>query len=152
MTREDVLAFIRQHKHAVQASIAPGGAPQAAVVGIVATDALELFFDTLDSTRKCRNLRADPRIAFVIGTDGPVTLQYEGVADEPRGGDLARLKGIYLARFPDGRERESWPGITYFRVRPTWIRWSDFGGAAPRILELAGDALGSRGAPGAGPR
>jgi hypothetical protein len=37
--------------------VAAGGAPQAAVVGIVVSDALELFFDTLGSTRKMANLR-----------------------------------------------------------------------------------------------
>ncbi|TIX91065.1 MAG: hypothetical protein E5V24_14220, partial [Mesorhizobium sp.] len=28
--------------------------------------------------------------------------------------------------FPDGVERQSWPDISYFRVRPLWARFSDF--------------------------
>ena len=28
--------------------------------------------------------------------------------------------------FPDGPTRLSWPGIAYFRVRPRWVRYSDF--------------------------
>jgi hypothetical protein len=63
-------------------------------------------------------------------------VQLEGVADEPAGAELAPLKERYLARFPDGREREAWPGITYFRVRPTWVRYSDFRANPPRIVEL----------------
>jgi hypothetical protein len=63
------------------------------------------------------------------------------VADEPGGAELARLKAAYFARFPDGREREAWPGIAYVRVRPTWARFSDFRGPEPRVVELSGEAL-----------
>src|SRR5258706_15096975 len=104
MNRSELYAFIRRHRYAVQASVAEGGAPQAAVVGIVPTEDLEIFFDTPTTSRKARNLRRDPRVAFVIGWDEEQTVQYEGVADEPSGDDLARLKEIYFARFPDGRE------------------------------------------------
>ena len=136
MTNAELLEYLRRGKHAVQASSAKSGAPQAAIVGVAVTDALEVFFDTLDSTRKCANLRRDPRVAFVFGTDTDAwTVQYEGVADEPKGAELDRLLALYLAKFPDGRERQSWPGITYFRVRPTWIRFSDYRGAQPLIVE-----------------
>jgi hypothetical protein len=135
MTRREFYEFIGRHKYAVQASTSSAGAPQAAVVGIVVTEALEIVFDTLDTTRKCKNLRRDPRIAFVIGWDEEQTVQYEGTVDQPTGDDLARLKAIYFARFPDGREREHWPGITYFRARPSWLRYGDFRGSEPRIVE-----------------
>lgn len=126
MNTVELLAFLRQHRYAVQASTAAGGAPQAAVVGIAVSDALELVFDTLGTTRKAQNLRRDPRIAFVVGWDDEQTVQLEGIADEPSGDELARLKRVYFARFPDGPEREAWPDITYFRVRVTWARYSDF--------------------------
>jgi general stress protein 26 len=126
MTKRELYEFLRRHKYAVQASVTPDGAPQAAVVGIVTTDRLELFFDTLNTTRKWKNLQHDGRIAFVIGWDQEQTVQFEGIADEPVGPELDRLKAIYFQGFPDGREREQWPGITYFRVRPRWVRYSDF--------------------------
>src|SRR5262249_20775007 len=99
---------------------------------------LELIFDTLSSTRKAQNLRRDPRIALVIW-DGEQTLQLEGSTDEPSGDDLQRLKPIYLAAFPNGVERERWPGITYLRVRLHWARFSDFGagGAVEEFDEAA---------------
>ncbi len=136
VTRPDLVVFLRKHPYAVQASVSGPGAPQAAVIGIAISDELESVFDTLDTSRKCQNLRRDPRVALVIGWDEAQTVQVEGLADEPTGDDLARCKALYLARFPDGRERESWPGITYFRVRPTWIRYSDFRGAQPVIVEF----------------
>src|SRR5262245_8772649 len=135
MTRVELVAFLRRHRWAVQASRSAAGAPQAAVVGFAVTDDLEVVFDTLDTTRKAAKRRADPRIAVVVGWDEEQTVQLEGVADEPRGADLARLKRVYFAAFPDGPTREAWPGITYVRVRPTWVRYSDFRGPAPRVVE-----------------
>jgi hypothetical protein len=140
VTRDQLIAFlvefVRGHRYAVQASVSAQG-PQAAVVGVAVTPRLELVFDTLEGTRKCANLRRDPRIALVVGTQDEKTLQFQGVADEPQGAELERLKALYLERFPDGHERTTWPGITYFRARPTWVRFSDFSGAAPVIEELS---------------
>jgi PPOX class probable F420-dependent enzyme len=141
VTRAALLAFLKKHRLAVQATAAADGTPQAAVVGIGVSDELEIVFDTLETTRKCQNLRRDPRIALVVGWDEEQTAQIEGVADEPKGEELARIKQVYFAAYPDGPTREAWPGITYVRVRPTWVRHSDFRGAAPRIEELMGDAL-----------
>jgi uncharacterized protein YhbP (UPF0306 family) len=141
-TRADVLEFMRQHRFAVQASVSGSHAPQAAVVGFIVTDDFELFFDTVDSTRKAANLRRNPQIAFVIGglADGEEsTVQYEGIADEPIGPTLERLRERYLVRFPDGRERQAWPGLIYVRVRPRWLRFSNFSRTPPEVVEFAFD-------------
>ncbi len=140
MDRAQLLTFLKQHRYVVQASVHASGAPQAAVVGVAVTDELELVFDTLGDTRKAENLRRDPRIALVVGWDDAQTVQLEGVADEPQGDELARLKRAYFDRFPDGPERESWPRITYFRVRVTWARYSDFreGGGVTDVALGAG--------------
>jgi hypothetical protein len=111
------------------------------VVGVAVTDALELVFDTLGNTRKAQNLRRDRRAALVIGWDDEQTLQLEGAADEPVGESLERLKACYFLAFPDGRTRQAWPGITYFRVRAAWARWSDFRTSSARVIELSGGEL-----------
>ena len=113
MTRAALLDFMRSEKYAVQTSVSPAGLPQAAVVGIAVSDRFEIVFDTVDSSRKAPNLRANPAIALVIGgtRDGDErTVQYEGIADEPSGGELERLLDVYYARFSDGRERRGWGG------------------------------------------
>lgn len=138
-TRADILTFLRGYSMAVQASVSMWNAPQAAAVGVIVTDTFELFFDTLDSTRKIANLRMNPRVAFVIGglAHGEErTVQYEGVVDEPTGPELEQLKAHYFARFPDGPERQTWPGITYVRAKPRWVRFSDFHQKPPEIVEL----------------
>lgn len=144
MARQDLLAMMRAYRFAVEASVSSTTSPQAAVVGVVVTDDFELFFDTLDTTRKMRTLRQNPKIAFVIG--GTVegnerTVQYEGIADEPKGSELERLKTIYFNRFLDGPVRQTWPGLVYVRARPLWIRYSDFNAVPPVIIELDGPQL-----------
>jgi PPOX class probable F420-dependent enzyme len=143
MTRSELLAFLRRHRLCVQSSVSPSGAPQAAVVGFGVSDELEIVFDTLDSTRKIANLRRDPRVAIVVGWDEEQTAQLEGVADEPKGPELERLKAVYFQAYPDGPERQAWKGITYVRVRLTWARYSDFR-AGGGVVEMGAAELGGR--------
>ncbi len=136
--REILLEFLQRHRLAVQATTSADGAPQAAVVGVAVSDQLELVFDTQTTSRKFRNLRRDPRIALVLGwdLDEGTTLQLEGVADEPSGAELVRLQALYLTTFSDGHERLADPNVTYIRVRPSWLRLSDFRTSPPTTVEL----------------
>ncbi len=138
MTREDLVAFLRAHRLCVEASVAPSGGPQAAVVGFGVSDDLEIVFDTLGTTRKMQNLRRDPRIALVVGWGSDEqTAQIEGIADEPAGVELERMKAVYFQAHPDGVERQGWKDITWVRVRPTWVRHTDFLHAGgPKLVEL----------------
>ena len=146
MTRRRLLEFMRAHVYAVQASVGASGTPQGAVVGIVVTDDFEIFFDTMNDSRKAMNLRRSHAVAFVIGgtqAGDERTVQYEGSADEPGGVDLQRLQAVYFERFPDGRERQRLPGCLYFRVRPAWIRYSNFSRTPPEIVEVTSEQLRS---------
>ena len=139
MTRNDLLKFLRQHTLAVQATVSSTNTPQAAVIGFVITDDFEIFFDSAIANRKVGNLRCNPAIAFVIGglvQGDERTAQYEGIIDEPVGSELTRLQEFYYARFSDGSERQRWPGIVYFRVRPKWIRYSDYNQNPPQVVEF----------------
>jgi hypothetical protein len=144
MTPSQLLQFLRSHTWAIQCSVSPSQAPQAALVGFVVSDRFEIFFDTLEQTRKMQNLRSNSKIAFVIGGWNHAderTVQYEGIADEPKEAELERLQEIYFSRFADGRERQSWPGLVYVRAKPTWVRYSDFNRNPPLIIEYGADQL-----------
>jgi len=85
-------------------------------------------------------------IAFVIGSTSDSaerSVQYEGVADMPSGDELRRVQEIYFGVFPDGRERLSWPGVIHVRVKPLWIRYSNFGVQPPLVLEFDAERLRS---------
>jgi hypothetical protein len=43
--------------------------------------------------------------------------------------------------FPDGRERLTWPGLIHVRVRPRWLRYSDFSSNPPLIVEMTATDL-----------
>ncbi len=105
------------------------------MVGIAVTPNLEIIFDTLTSTRKFKNLKANKKIAFVIGWKNEITLQYQGIAVQPVGKDLIKSKQIYFSVFPEGKEREELPNIAYFKVKPEWIRYSDFNNKT-KIIEM----------------
>lgn len=46
---------------------------------------------------------------------------------------LERYQEIYFQAYPDGPARLTWPGIVYFVVRPTWIRYCDYD-QNPRLI------------------
>jgi hypothetical protein len=150
ITRNELVKFMRTHPLVTAATISPNGAPSAALLGVAASDELELVFDTVDTSRKFRNVQRDGRIAVVFGAAGGYksgshderTLQYEGIADVPSGEELERVREtIYFKQFPDGRERMQWPHIAYVRVRPTWMRYSNYNVSPPEIAELSGEEL-----------
>ena len=146
MTRIALLTYLRSHRYAVQASVSAQGRPQAAVVGVAVSDAFEIVFDTLTSTRKAANLLVNPAVSLTFGSfaaDASRTVQIDGVADvlADVGPDRERLVSLYLGVFPDGVERQSWLGLIYVRVTPTWVRDSDYAAAPPRIEEWTGDEL-----------
>lgn len=84
----------------------------------------------------------------MIGGFGPAderTVQYEGLADVPSGEELPRLQQVYYAAYPDGPGRLSWPGLIYVRVRPSWIRYSDYTHDPPLIVEFTARELAAEG-------
>jgi hypothetical protein len=135
LKKKDLFSYINKRRYAVEATVGTSRRPQAAVVGIAVTPALEIVFDTLKTTRKYRNLKRNPRIAFVIGWDEDSTLQYEGIVRElgPKDG---KHRAAYLRKFPDGKERLKWPGITHFLAAPQWIRLTKYSKSGETVQEF----------------
>lgn len=136
MDLAEVYRFMNEQRLAVLATVNSAGQPEAALMGYAVTPELEIIFDTVKTSRKYPNLKLNPRVAWVIGCVSEITVQYEGVAEELTGEDLVKYKKTYFAAFPDGPARESWPGITYFVVRPSWVRYCDYNPQTRRIEEM----------------
>jgi general stress protein 26 len=136
LSKGELHEFMARHRYGVVATTHADGSSESALVGIAVSPELQVYFDTLGDTRKAQNLRRDPRISVVIGWDDEQSVQLEGLADEPKSAELAALKRVYYAAWPDGPSRESWPGITWFRVRPRWIRFSDFNRVDATVREI----------------
>ena len=100
MTKALVHGFIDSQRLAVLSSIsAVDGKPQSALVGIAVTPNFEIVFDTLQSSRKYRNLIQNPAVSFVIGCAGEITVQFEGAAREAR----AFFRKAIVSLLPPGR-------------------------------------------------
>ena len=141
LTPPQLLSYMRGQPWAVEATVALQGAPQAAVIGVAITDRWELLFDTVSQSRKHQNLVQNPRVAFVIGWEHERTVQYEGIAELPTEAELPDVRAYYFDRFPDGPTRQTWPGLVYWRVRPTWIRYSNLNVNPPIIQEWDAAAI-----------
>ena len=135
MNVEEVFQFLNGESLAVLATVAENGQPEAAVMGFAVTRRLEIIFDTVKTSRKYPNLKKNPRVAWVIGCTSEVTVQYEGLAQELEGEELTKYRQTYFAKFADGPARLTWPGITYFVVRPKWVRYCDYNPGTRRIEE-----------------
>jgi len=128
MSRADLLRYMRSHKLAVVGSAGIDGAPQAALVGVAATDDLHIVFDTVSTSRKHGNFLRDSRASVTFSGPDEQTLQMEGHAalvDGHAPSDACYLAAYYEA-WPDGRDRAKWPRIAYWRIVPAWIRYSDY--------------------------
>jgi general stress protein 26 len=135
MNVEELFQFMSHERLAVLSTVNDVGQPEAALMGFAVTPDLEIIFDTVKSSRKYPNLKKNPRVAWVIGCSSETTVQYEGIAEELEGEELTKYKRTYFAAFPDGPARQNWPGITYFVVRPKWIRYCDYDPKKRRIEE-----------------
>lgn len=136
MTPEQIYQFVCARGLAVLSTLHANGAPQSALIGIAFTHDCEVVFDTVKTSRKYSNLVRDGRCSLVIGWSSEITVQYEGVARELMGAELIAYQQIYFEKMPDGPQRLTWPGIVYFAVRPSWIRYSDYSVSPPLIEEL----------------
>jgi len=136
MDKSKLLEFLSSCRLGVLSTIGPQGEPQSALVGIAVTPEFEIVFDTVSRSRKFANLTRDPRAAFVIGWQGEITVQFEGIAKQISSTELSQYHEIYFGAFPDGPARLKWEGITYHVVAPKWIRYSDFNQSPPLIEEF----------------
>ena len=127
MTKEILYDFMRQHKLAVVSTVASDGKPESALVGVAVSGELEIIFDTVNTSRKYKNILRNPNVAVVIGWEDETTVQFEGIATELAGPEDDHYRELYYEAYPDGRDRAAnWAGLVHFKVAPKWLRYSNF--------------------------
>ena len=132
-----ILDFIKKHTLCVISTITPPHQPEAAVVEYGENNEFELIFDTFTDARKSKNLRLNNKIAVVIGWDDNITLQYEGEAFELKYGvELNKYKHAYFQKNPRAKKWENREGITYFKIVPRWIHYSDLNVYPWNVFEI----------------
>jgi len=131
-----IFNFIRKHKIAAISTISKEGGPCGAIVGFGETSELELIFETFSTYRKYANIQFNNRVAFVIGWEENITVQYEGEAYELNGIEAEKYKEIYWEKNPKARRWSTKPEIRFFKVIPKWIRYSDLNVNPWKIYEV----------------
>ncbi len=130
-----IVAFIRQQERAIVATVTSAGMPEAALVGIAALDDGTLIFNAPTAARKIANLRANGRVAVVVGAVGPVSVQIEGEAVITDGDDKSRYADQFESQFPGSRSR--YQGFEVVVIRPDWARVYDVSEKPARVVEAA---------------
>lgn len=132
--RTEALRFMKEHQAGVLATVGEDGQPHASAVYYTSDEKFNLYFLTQSSSRKAEALRANPKVAFTIGSQNvPQTLQIEGIAEEVRYQETRDEKAAQLAEV-------LMSASTYFApvtklnpadtviiwIQPKWIRWADY--------------------------
>jgi len=134
--RREFLGLIRKRYYGALATATPAGRPEVAPLRYALTDEFELVMGTLRTSRKYTNLQRNPEVAFVVWDDD-FSIQIEGRFDEPVGTDQERLAHFFASEFPkEALIRADRPQHVYFRITPTWARYTDLSDDPPRVLTL----------------
>jgi len=136
--KQKILDFIGTQLLGVVASVNEQGKPEAALVAFSETKDLELIFGTSHQARKYQNLQNDPHIAFVIGHDFDerITVQYEGEAEEVKGPEVEQCREIHLKKNPRSKKYADTSEQRWFKVTPTWIRYTNLNTSPPEEFEV----------------
>lgn len=121
--RELAITFIKSQLYAVISTIWEG-APQAATVAFTELEDFALLFATNNFTRKFRNLKANPRVAVVIGWDEAITIQLEGNAVVLTGTERTSCQACHFEKHPSSKDYVT-ETEEYIKVIPNWLRYTD---------------------------
>ena len=134
--RDELLDLTRKRYYAALATSTPDGRPEAAPLRYVVTDEFELVMGTLRTSRKSANLDRNPEVAVAIWDDD-FSIQIEGTFDEPVAADQEWLERFFATEFPrEARLRAGRPSHFFFRITPSWARYTDLTDEPPRVLTL----------------
>ena len=130
----EALAFLRNHKAGVIATVNREGKPHASAVYYTVDDKFNIYFLTLASSRKYNAATANPWGAFVVGTQEiPQTVQIEGPLTEMRHSDEVRSQIASLMEILTSNATYYAPitkldpaDTVLMWLQPKWIRWADY--------------------------
>lgn len=124
---QQVSDYLSKHILCTISTVTPDAKPEAAYVGFRYNKDLEMLIGTSRLSRKYQNLQKNPHIAIVVA-DFEGEVQYEGVAEEITFGSYDELVASAVFETLPGIEKyRNDPNQTFFRIKPTWIRFIQHG-------------------------
>ena len=131
-----ILDFIKENNLAVLSTVSQENTSESAVLEFGETDNFEIIFDCFSSAKKYKNLKQNRNVSLVIGWDENITVQYEGLAEEVDGEEKKKYQKIYWNKNPKAERWASKEGMTYFKVKPIWIRYSNLNKSPWEVFEI----------------
>src|ERR1700690_4287188 len=98
--------FLVTQLHMVIATVGSNNMPQAALVGFAHRQDLTLIFATSTTSRKYTNMKNNPHVAIVFGSNEGITVQYEGTVSEFTLDELKLYKQVYFLKTPSSQKYE----------------------------------------------
>lgn len=132
--KQIIYSFLHAQIHCVISTVTDNK-PESALIGFGEAEDLSLIFGTDATTRKYKNIQKNPQVAFTIGMEF-ITVQYEGNASLLAGKEQEMYKKFYFSKTPSAKKYEGYPNQVYFKVVPTWIRYSDYNKDPEEIFEI----------------
>ncbi len=123
--REDIYEFMNSYTLGVVSTINDDDSPSAAIVGFGQTKDLHILIGTDNSSRKYKNMKLRPKVAFTLGGNTDETIQINGSARELLPEELHIIKENYWLKNPHAEVHSANPGERYFIITPTWLRYTD---------------------------
>ncbi len=137
--KSEILSFLDSSPLCVITTNDRGGKyPESALVAFDQYDNFEIVFETFDDSRKYANLQSDKHVSLVVGFSPKtqITLQYEGIAEEIRPENYEKYIKHFLAKDTPCSEKFLRDlRVKFFKIKPKWLRYSDYRGKTPRIIE-----------------
>lgn len=145
-----IRSFLQTSRTATLATVNEDGAPAACNVQYAQDDELNLYFVSNDQSDHSRNIVRDGRVALTVYAHDDRAqnihgVQIRGVAEALcKAGDCNQAWEIYTSKFTFAAALPQFAEVlrneTFFRIRPTWLRWIDnrkkFGWKVEKALGL----------------
>ena len=142
-----VAAFLESCRTAALATADRQHTPYAANIQYVSDDALNLYWVSSPESAHSQHLLARPDVAMTVYAHVDAPGQIHGVQMRGRAGVVADpeavglVRTLYEAMYPFASQppyREAVAAQSFYRFRPTWLRWIDnregFGWKAEKTL------------------
>jgi general stress protein 26 len=137
--RRKILAVLQRSQFGVISTNTGGKSPESAVVAISETEDLDIIFGSFNTARKNKNIRENSFVSVVVGWDmeHKKTVQIEGEAFITTGEEREMLENIHCAKNKGSSKYRGDSKQEYFRIKPFWIRYSDFSVHPQEVWEVS---------------
>lgn len=135
---QKIVTFLKERTPllCVLATASHDAKPQSAVLGYVVNDDLSILLSTKKTTRKYNNLKENKYVSLTFGASFTEPyVQYQGIAELiEEGQEYDKINDFFYSIHEQAKRFKS-PETIFVRVRPTWVRFTDYAQSPPLIEE-----------------